>query len=92
MQQAYGIVSYTQSADKKGYEIFRFAVIFNNNTVDLTTFGGNYRNSHEMIETCLKIAKANNFQIEGVPLAETILYNIWFVDMNNGKINRFLYR
>lgn len=91
MKKCTGVVVYEKT--KQGYTVYTVHTASVNGSVSPLVVKKNmcFNNISEITNFVLKIMQQNNFTCSLYSLGEKVVYNILFVNKDNGSIDKFLY-
>ena len=91
MKKCTGVIVYEKT--KQGYAVYSaHAITFDGGVIPLSVQKNiNFNNVSEVTNFMLKVLQQNNFNCNLYSLGNKVVYNILFVNKDNGSIEKFLY-
>lgn len=90
MKKCTGVIVYEKT--KQGYTVYAaHAVSVSGDVVPLSVKKMCFNNVSEVTNFMLKIMQQNNFTCNLYSLGDKVVYNILFVNKDNGSIDKFVY-
>lgn len=90
MKKCTGVIVYEKT--KQGYTVYTaHAVSVSGGVVPLSVKKMCFNNVSEVTNFMLKIMQQNNFTCNLYSLGDKVVYNILFVNKDNGSIDKFVY-